>query len=204
VLAAGHLGRWHYPGPGAAAARLAALVRAGYVLSVRPHYRGRTVYLATPAGARRSGTGLRAAHLRPALVPHQLGVADLAAALLPLYSGARWIAERELSQEAARARRLPQQAGRGVRPTGRHHLPDGAVALGTLRVAIELELTPKKPESYRRILGWYGAAPYARVVWLCPSATLRRRLARLIAEEQLDDVATVQPLPPGVDAGAWG
>jgi hypothetical protein len=204
VLTAAHLERWHYPHPDAAARRLASLVRTGHVRTVRPRYRGRTVYLAMPAGARRAGLGLRAAPLHPALVPHQLGVADLAAALLPLYPGARWIAERELAQEAVKARRLPQQSGRARRPTGRHHLPDGAVALAGVRVAVELELTPKPPAAYRRILGWYGAAAYARVVWFSPSAALRRRLAGLIAEEQIEDLAFVQPLPPGVVVDDWG
>jgi hypothetical protein len=162
------------------------------------------VYLATSAGARASGLGLRAVPLSPALVPHQLGVADLAAALIPLYPGSCWVTERELGREAAQARRLPQQAGRGARPAGRHHLPDGAVVLDGVRVAVELELTPKKPEAYRRILRWYATAGYVRVVWFCPAAALRRRLGRLIAGEQADDVATVEPLPEGTAVDAWG
>ena len=78
------------------------------------------------------------------------------------------------------------------------------MALAGARVAVELELTPKPPAAYRRILGWYGAAGYARVVWFSPSPALRRRLAGLIAEEQIDDLATVQPLPPGVTVDDWG
>ncbi len=202
VLTAGHLGRLHFPGEDAAVARLEELARAGHVRVQPPIYGGRVVYLATRAGARRSGAGLGPANFISWLVPHQLAVADVAIALLPLYPGARWITERELRRDALRARHRPAP---GHTAAGGSHPPDGALALPGVFVAIEVELTSKDGVEYTRILRWYaGALHISRVVWFCPSAALRRRLSVLVRKEGLDDLVWVQPLPPGVEVGPWG
>jgi hypothetical protein len=206
VLAAEHLGPGPYPGPAVAAGRLAVLARAGYVRVERPSYRGRIAYLVTAAGARAGGTGLPAPRFTPALVRHHFAVADLATLLLRLYPGAHWLTERELRHQTDRPRRAGRHrlAGPGPLPDAGHP-PDGLVVLGALRVAVEVELTPKTAASYRRILRWYaGALDVRRVVWFCHGQALCRRLAALIQEEGVADFVAVRPLPAEVDAGSWG
>lgn len=202
LLGAAHLGAWHFGGAAATAARLAALVRGGYLRVVRPRYAGREVYLITAAGASAGAAGagapggLRPAPFVPALATHHLAVADVAAALLRQYPGSSWVTERELRRLADRAPDRWEYPG---------HPPDGALVLRGQTLAVEVELTAKGPGSYRRILGWYAAAlEYAAVVWFCEGASLRRRLTALIAAEGLEGFAVVRPLPPGADAGPWG
>jgi hypothetical protein len=72
-------------------------------------------------------------------------------------------------------------------------------------VAIELELSGKKPAEYERILRWSGSTlDYRQVAWFCATPALQRRLAELVARERLDDFISVEPVPAGAAVSLWG
>jgi hypothetical protein len=90
---------------------------------------------------------------------------------------------------------------RGRRPCRVRSAPGGPVG----GVAIELERSAKKQAEYERICRWYaGASDYRLVVWFVATDALQRRLAEVIADERLDDLMSVQPVPVGVNVEQWG
>jgi hypothetical protein len=190
--------RRHFGSVKRAANRLGALVSAGYVRVERPSWRGRAAYLTTPAGARLADVGLAAARVSLLLLPHRLGVVDLADALLARNPGATWTTERELRQGSMATAR---DGRRGRMIAGTPHVPDGVlVAPGGPPggIAVELELSGKNTDEYGRILGWYaGALAYRRVWWFCATAALRHKIAELVDRERLDDFVEVWPPPAG-------
>jgi hypothetical protein len=196
--------RRHFRARNTAANRLAQLAGAGYVRVERPRYRGPAVYLTTGLGARLADVGLPAARFSPAATPHRLAVADLAEALLAGRPGAQWIAERELRRDGMRTVR---DRRRGQLLSGTPHAPDGVLLLPggpPGGIAIELERSAKKQAEYERILRWYGAADYHRVVWFCATEALRRRLEELVSDERMGDFVSVQLAPAGVSVEQWG
>lgn len=189
--------RRHFGSVKRAANRLGELVAAGLVRVERPAFRGRAAYLATPAGARLADVGLPAARASLLLLPHRLGVVDLADALLARYPGAGWTTERELRQgsmDTVRDRR------RGQVLAGTPHVPDGVLTAPggpAGGIAIELELSGKNTDEYARILRWYGGAlDYRRVWWFCATSALQRKIADLVDRERMSDFIAVAGLPP--------
>ncbi|MPZ13660.1 MAG: helix-turn-helix domain-containing protein [Chloroflexi bacterium] len=152
--------------------RLAAIVRAG------------------PEAA-----GFPTGRLSPGLLRHQLAVVDVAAWMLARHRDGRWVTERELRRDgmaAARGRR----DGRLL--DGVPHVPDGLlVDEGGRRVAIEVELSSKRRRSYDAVLRWYaGALTYDQVQWFAGSEAICQRLNAAIRRHRLDDLVTVEVLPP--------
>ncbi|MGH7884015.1 MAG: hypothetical protein ACREN8_14120, partial [Candidatus Dormibacteraceae bacterium] len=106
-----------------------------------------------PYALRVKNKGLRAAkspfkelNLNWGRIRHQLALVDLSEELLSRYPGSWWLTERELRQEWL-----------GDRAQGLEHerLPDGMLCFsdgeGARRVAIELELSPKRAQDYKRL-----------------------------------------------------
>ncbi|MDQ6794339.1 MAG: hypothetical protein M3067_05905 [Chloroflexota bacterium] len=126
-------------------------------------------------------------------MPHRLAVVDLAAALTARYLDAAWLTEREIgSTWARRERQLPR------------HLPDGVLVVGERRIAVELELTVKRPlERLYKVLGEYQRRLRLRDdmridgVWYLVEDTpagekLRPVLERVISERGLSKWVEVQ------------
>jgi len=91
----------------------------------------------TAAGARLADVDLGPAPFDIVRLRHQLAVVDLAEELLLNSPRASWATERELRRDLA-ARRP-----RGV--SVRHgRVPDGMLLVGSRRIAVELDLTPKR------------------------------------------------------------
>ncbi|HEX2037585.1 MAG TPA: hypothetical protein VHS99_25695, partial [Chloroflexota bacterium] len=153
----------------------------------------------------RAGTALPAPRFTPLTLTHHLAVADLAEALLRHYPGARWITERELRRDTLRHPPRPTSHHSTGHLEGSGHVPDGVLIWHDHHVAVELELTPKGPESYARILRWYAAAlAYRRVVWFCADPALLRRLSAILERERVADFIAVKPLPAGLTLTTWG
>ena len=74
--------------------------------------------------------------------------------------------------------------------------PDGVLVLGTKRVAIELDLTPKRTEQYEQLLRAYAADRTVQGLWwFARSAAVCDRLTKLIERYQLTDFATARSWP---------
>ncbi len=165
------------------ARRLRVLEGLGLLRREHTWWKGPHVVMATWKGLRLAGLYYRPARLYLPLVRHALGVIDLAETLLARHLGAEWLTEREIGSEWARAeRQLPR------------HLPDGLLVIGERRIAVELELSPKRPiDRYKTILFEYGRRLRLRDdlridgVWYFVQATpagekLRNTLEKMIGE----------------------
>jgi len=194
ALTVQQVSRRHFSSRQRANARLAALVAGGYLRGERVWYRGPSIYLATPAGARLADVGLPPGHLAVATLRHHLAVADLAEHLLAEHPGASWVTERELRRDGMTAVR---DRGDGRLLEGLPHVPDGVLVLGDgSRVAVELEASPKRQSAYERIFAWYaGTFDYAAVRWFCPAPAVEARLRKLVERQQVDDLISVEGLP---------
>jgi Replication-relaxation len=183
--------------------RMGRLRRAGLVSSARVWYRGPGVYLATARGVRLVQADLGPARLVPETAAHQLAVADLADWCLGQVVDGRWVTERELRRDVARAARVRTDGPLAV-AAGLPHVPDGVLVAAQGRTAIELELSAKPRAAYERILRWYaGAAEFEQVRWFVRSETLRRRLDDLVRTHGLEEFMTVESLPALVRVPVW-
>lgn len=109
--------------------------------------------------------------IRLQTLPHNLVVADIAAALLERYPGAKWTTERELRREAG------QRFGVGANV----HVPDGVLVLtdGT-KIAIEVELTTKTKATLNKVLRDYlRKSEYCEVWFICRTAKQAERYKKL-------------------------
>jgi hypothetical protein len=195
------IARRHFGAKITAYKRLERLADGGYVKLLRWWVRGAGVYVATPLGARAIGWPPTAARVEVGSLPHDLGVVDLAEWLLQRYAGATWRTERELRQEALEAVRGER---RGWVLTGYGHVPDGALVRGKVRIAIELELTPKRSKRYEDILtGYASSLAYRQVWWFVGPEALRARIERLVEHLQLGDLVQVRGVPEAVHVARW-
>jgi hypothetical protein len=179
--------------------RIGAMVKMGLIVRRRISWMEPQLLLATRFGRQQVGLRLRPVRVTPARLNHSLGVVDLsltfeemakAGALFAgeALTGAGWVTERELLVE--RGRRI--QAGEVRRAEGR--CPDGVLRVGDgRRVAIELELTPKRGGDYKAIaiaylreLRWVD-----RVWWFVRGRSLAAMIQRSIDRMGLDDVVSV-------------
>src|SRR4029077_17477880 len=117
--------------------RLRALEGLGLIVRRRTWWQGPQVILTTPLGAQLAGADLSPAPLNlPELAP-SLALVDLSEQLLQTHAGSQWLTERELRRDAIRRQR---EEGMEPRPF-RIRTPDGVLALGAKRIAVELDLT---------------------------------------------------------------
>jgi DNA-binding MarR family transcriptional regulator len=159
------------------ALEVAGLLRRDRVLTGSP-----AIVRATAAGARRAGCDLPPASLDLARVRHSLALVDLSEELLAAHPGSTWTAERELRRDRMRAARAGQMWQR------RRRVPDGLLHLdGGLRVAVELDLTPKRSARLDTLAGAYAVDREVDTVWwYLPSDTAASRMRALVAERGLE------------------
>ena len=143
--------------PNGAYRRLKALEEMGLVRSERVFYGEPGIYVVTEPGARLAGVDLPPPRRYRERLHHALELVELSWALRQdeYEEIEEWICERQIRHERMVDRR-EEQGGR-LRPgssVGR--IPDGVALLSDgSRMSVELELTPKRKASYRRIFDSY-------------------------------------------------
>jgi hypothetical protein len=211
-----------------AAARLRALVRAGYLRRERP-LAGPGCYLIERRGLAAIGSQLpRPRDLDLATYRHDVGLGWLwLAARRGAFGSVRAIvSERQMRSHDGRLRppdprsrdqRAPAPEDRlGVRLPGpgprggeRRHYPDLLLDLSSgHRVAVELELTPKSPRRLREILGGYAIdSRVDAVLYLVERPSIGRAVERAAASlgtGPMVHVQTVALASPGAGRAAPG
>ncbi len=185
----------------AAAARLRALTRAGYLRYERK-LSGPGCYLIDRKGLGAIGSGLpRPRDVDLACFRHDVGLAWLWLAARAGAFGAlrEVVSERQMRSHDGRAEGRAQPLGvrlPGVGPRGgeRRHYPDLLLATSTgHRVAAELELTPKTRVRREEILGGYAAdARIDVVLYLAERESVRRAIASSAAKLGISRLVHVQ------------
>jgi DNA-binding MarR family transcriptional regulator len=162
--------------------RLRALEAAGLLVRDRVLVALPPVVRATPAGTRLAGCDLAPASLELARIRHNLTLVDLSEELLAAHPGSAWTTERELRRDRMRAAR----AGGWRDRQGR--IPDGLLRLATgTRIAIELDLTPKRSARLDLLAGAYAVDRDVDTVWWYqPSAVAVSRMRTLVTERGLE------------------
>jgi hypothetical protein len=140
----------------------------------------------TPSGARLADVDVRPARLVLAEVRHSLAVVDLLEELLAKEPKATvLVTEREIRASRRRDLRLdPTKIG-----TGR--MPDAELQPRGKRIAVELDLTPKRSTVYEDILTSYLRQRYDEVWWYV-GPRIVDRLKRIVAANQADDFVKVR------------
>ena len=178
----GTMGTW------AAYRRLRILEQLGLLQRDRTFWRESTVLRVTTAGARIADLQIRPARLVPAEVRHALAVVDLVEFLIARTGKrTRVVTEREMRADRRRElRRDPRTIGTGRIPDAEFHLPSGG------RVAVELDLTPKRSADYENILQSYITQDYEAVWWYVAPGVVPR-LRKIVADNNSDDFVSVEP-----------
>jgi hypothetical protein len=164
--------------------RLRALEAAGLLVSDHLLVAAPPVVRATPAGTRRAGCDLAPASLDLARVRHNLALVDLSEELLASHPGSVWTTERELRRDRMRAARA------GGRWDRQRRVPDGLLRLeGGQRIAVELDLTPKRSARLDLLAGAYAVdRDIDTVWWYLPSEVAASRMRSLVAERGLEQL----------------
>ena len=162
--------------------RLRALEAIGLLVRDRVLVAAPPVVRATPAGTRLSGCDLAPASLELARIAHNLALVDLSEELLAAHPGSAWTTERELRRDRMRAARA------GGRWERQRRVPDGLLQLAAgTRIAIELDLTPKRSARLDLLAGAYAVDREVDTVWWYqPSAVAVSRMRTLVAERGLE------------------
>lgn len=174
-------------GTWAAYRRLRILEQLGLLQRDRTFWRESSVLRVTTAAARLADLQIRPARLVPAEVRHSLAVVDLIEFLIAK-NGKRTqvVTEREMRANRRRdLRRDPRNTGSGRIPDAEIRLPSGE------RVAIELDLTPKRSVDYEGILQSYITQNYDAIWWYVSPGVVSR-LRRIVAENRADDFVSVE------------
>ena len=170
--------------PAGARRRLRPLEDARLVTSDRVIVGFPALVRATPRGARLSGCDLPPASLELGRIRHSLALVDLCAELVDAHPASSWTTERELRRDRMRAAR------NGPRPDRQRRVPDGLLRTPDgRRVAVELDLTPKRSSRLQLLAGAYAVDPDVDVVWwYLPSHTAAARMAELVADRGLGEL----------------
>jgi hypothetical protein len=176
-----------FSSPASARRRLRSLVSAGLLVTEGPVLTIPAVVRATATGTRLAGCDLAPASLDLARVRHNLALVDLSEQLLAAHPGSDWTTERELRRDRMRAARA------GGRWERQRRIPDGLLRpAGGQRIAIELDLTPKRSARLDILAGAYAVDRDVDLVWwYLPSETAAARMRSLVAERGLDHL--IQP-----------
>jgi hypothetical protein len=171
-----------FPSRGSGRRRLRLLETLGLLINERVLVKAPSVIRATPAGRRLSGCDLVPASLDLARVRHNLALVDLSEELLASHPGSAWITERELRRDRMRAARA------GGRWDRQRRVPDGLLRLADgVRVAVELDLTPKRSARLELLAGAYAVDREVDLVWwYLPSEAAATRMRRLVVERGLE------------------
>jgi hypothetical protein len=182
MVTPGQLGACFFDSAAAAHRRLRALEAAGLVVSDRLLTAHPSLVRATPRGARLAGCDLAPASLDLARIRHNLALVDLSEELLAAHPGSSWTTERELRRDRMRTARTGGAWDRQRR------VPDGLLRLhGGQRVAIELDLTPKRSARLQLLAGAYAVDREVDTVWwYLPSEVAVARMRGLVAQRGLE------------------
>lgn len=177
-------------GAAAAAKRLRTLEELGVLRRDRTPYPSAPVVVrATASGARMADVGLRPARLVPAEVTHALTLVDLVEDLAARYPEGQLVTERE-----DRAERWRQRT-EGSRRSSIGRTPDGILTFPDGRVAIELDLTPKRTRDVEAVIRAYSLEDFRQVLWFCRSERVASRVAEIVRAVHADDYITVGVWP---------
>jgi len=170
----------------AAYRRVRILVNLGLLQQDHCLWREPAVLRLTSHGARIAQLDVRPARLVLPEVRHALAVVDLVERLLAqLPDDTLLITEREMRVARRRDLRLdPTTIG-----TGR--MPDAELRRDGQRVAIELDLTPKRSAVYEDILNSYMRQRYDAVWWYV-SPRVVDRLKRIVVSNQANDFVSIE------------
>lgn len=170
----------------AAYRRVRKLVQIGLLQEDHTFYRQPMVLRITTTATRFADLDVRPARLILAEVHHSLAVVDLLEDLLPKQPKSTvLVTERELRADRRRDLRLDP------RKTGTGRIPDAELQRGAKRIAIELDLTPKRSAVYEDILTSYMQQRYAEVWWYVAPGVVSR-LKRIVDANQADDFVSVR------------
>jgi hypothetical protein len=148
--------------------RLSRLQALGVLRSDIPSARHPAVFRLTAEGAELTDAYIAPAGWVPAEIGHSLGVLDIMELLVGEHPGSSIRTEREI-----RARRGATGRGRSIGTDGR--IPDGELHLPSgQRVAVELDLTPKRSPDVAKIIRSYQRADYDGVWWFVRPAVVDR------------------------------
>lgn len=175
----------------AAYRRLTILESLGLVRRDRtPFWRAPQVLRVTKAGAEVGEVDVAPARIVEPELRHALALVDLVEQLATEHRGATLRTEREIRTDRWHERHA------GTRDPARGRTPDGELTLHSGRVvAIELDLTPKRSKDFERILRAYRQERFDKVWWyVVPGAV--PRVAKLVADNRVDDFIEVRPWKP--------
>ncbi len=177
----GTVGEW------AAYRRLRKLEQMGMLRRDRTFWREAMVLRLTTDGARFADVDVRPARLVLSEIRHSLAVVDLLESLLAQDpNGMALVTEREIRVGRRRDLRAdPTRIG-----TGR--IPDAELHHDGQRIAVELDLTPKRSAMYEDILNSYMTQRYDAVWWYVPARVVPR-LQGIVDAIQADDIVSVEP-----------
>jgi hypothetical protein len=186
----GDVGQW------AAYRRLRKLEELGLIRQDRTFWREANVLRLTGAGARLADIDVGPARLVLAEVRHTLAVVDLVESLLASSpNGTAVRTERELRID--RRRELTS----GTRTPGRGRVPDALfIHPRGKKVAIELDITPKRTRDLERILIAYLQERYDGIVWYVMPRQVER-LKEIVRKQRADDVVEVRAWPGSGTSG---
>ncbi len=152
----------------------------------RTFWRQPPVIRTTASGANLGGCDLRPARLVYAEIAHSLGIVDLTEELLAEHPDATLITERERRAERYR------EKGQGTRrATGR--IPDAVFLLpgNPKKVAVELDLSPRREKTVEAIVRAYQSERYGAVWWYVLPARAPR-IAGIIRKLRADSFIEVR------------
>ena len=173
----------------AAYRRVRILVEMELLREDRTFWRQANVLRLTQKGARFAEVDMRPAKLVLADLKHTLAVVDLLDGLLAkLPKNTVLLTEREIRT----GRRRDMRHGGNSSGTGTGRIPDAELQVRGKRVAVELDLTPKRSRVYEDILLSYMDQQYDEVWWYV-SPRVVPRLKQIVADNQADDFVTVRP-----------
>ena len=155
-----------------------------------PFWRAPWVIRITTYGGEVGGVTVRPARLVEGEIRHALSLVDLTEQLIAMNPTATLRTEREIRTDRWHERHA------GTRAPARGRTPDAELTLENgKRVAIELDLTPKRTKDYERILRSYKQEKYDLVGWyVVPGAV--DRVVKMVQDNRADDFVQVRPWKP--------
>jgi len=175
-----------HPGKWAAYNRIRKLVGLGLLQEDHTFWREAMVLRLTLSGARYADVDVRPARLVLPDVRHALAVVDLVERLLAkLPEDTALITEREIRAGRRRDLRIDPTA------VGLGRMPDAEFQRFGKRIAVELDLTPKRSALYEEILTSYLRQQYDEVWWYV-SPRVVERLTKIVKANQADDFVAVR------------